>query len=201
MHFLSHVLLSLSSPASLLCHIFPLNFCVQVQANPRIPEPNKLSAEQRYHTLLATCHDTITRWAAATCSSPAFQQLQPAMLAISAPMRTSLASGSWQCPASSASSGKLMEQAALAVLQASLPSDWSLLPSLHLQGEAAQSQGVWMLSMHCFWQVQACHPLLAGSECRTHLTLSWTPSTGASAVNRTCLPMTPLVFALSVSTR
>jgi hypothetical protein len=107
---------------------------LQVLANPLVPQPNKDSAQQRYNTLRATCLDTITRWAAATAASPAFVHLQPAMSLVQPAMEVSLAAGSWQCASSSASSGKLMEQAAVAVLQQSLPAGWSLLPSLHLLG-------------------------------------------------------------------
>jgi hypothetical protein len=107
---------------------------LQVLANPLVPQPNKDAAQLRYNTLRTTCTDTITRWAAATTASTAFQQLQPAMSHIQPAMTASLAAGSWQCVASSASSGKLMEQAAVAVLQQSLPAGWSLLPSLHLLG-------------------------------------------------------------------
>ncbi|KAF6255428.1 hypothetical protein COO60DRAFT_211451 [Scenedesmus sp. NREL 46B-D3] len=104
-----------------------------------VPQPNKDAAQQRYDTLHATCLDTITRWAAATAATAAFAHLQPAMTQVLPAMAASLAAGNWQCAASSASSGKLMEQAAIAVLQQSLPPGWSLLPSLHLLGADGQA--------------------------------------------------------------
>jgi hypothetical protein len=112
---------------------------LQVLANPLVPQLNKDAAQQRYNTLRTTCLDTITRWAAATAASPAFQHLQPAMSQVQPAMTASLAAGNWQCAPSSASSGKLMEQAAVAVLQQSLPAGWSLLPSLHLLGADGQA--------------------------------------------------------------
>jgi uncharacterized membrane protein YgcG len=116
------------------CYHILLLLLPQVLANPLVPQPNKDSAQERYDNLRATCLDTITRWAAATAATPAFSHLQTAMSLIQPAMEASLAAGSWQCAPSSQSSGKLMEAAAVAVLQQSLPSGWSLLPSLHLLG-------------------------------------------------------------------
>jgi hypothetical protein len=130
-----HPLLTIA-PAASAVHLLVLLLLLlrQVLANPLVPQPNKDSAQQRYDTLRATCIDTIARWAAATAATPAFGHLQPAMSLVQPAMEVSLAAGSWQCAASSQSSGKLMEQAAAAVLQQSLPAGWSLLPSLHLLG-------------------------------------------------------------------
>uniref|UniRef100_A0A383W7Z9 Uncharacterized protein n=1 Tax=Tetradesmus obliquus TaxID=3088 RepID=A0A383W7Z9_TETOB len=111
----------------------------KVLANLLVPQPNKDAAQQRYNKLHTTCLDTISRWAAAATTSPAFQHLQPAMAQVQPAMIASLAAGNWQCAPSSASSGKMMEAAAVAVLQQSLPAGWSLLPSLHLLGADGQA--------------------------------------------------------------
>jgi hypothetical protein len=129
-----HPLLTIAPAASAVHLALPPLLLLQVLANPLVPQLNKDSAQQRYDNLRATCIDTITRWAAATAATPAFGHLQPAMSLAQPAMELSLAAGSWQCASSSQSSGKLMEQAAVAVLQQSLPAGWSLLPSLHLLG-------------------------------------------------------------------
>ena len=105
---------------------------LQVLNNPKVPEHAKAAAQQRLEQAISTTHTALEDWCISTSSSPTFKTLAPV---IQAAVEALGPVPAWITneAVDTNKEGSRMEEAALQLLKASMPSDcWQLIVNGHL---------------------------------------------------------------------